>query len=817
MEFIMELILKSTLMLLVVTSLLFLLRRASAVLRHVLISGGMLMLLVFPLMMLLLPDWEVLPLTIEQQMMGADKGSSGSLSYPLIHTMTSASTASISDRVEQSVAEKTAPETVPQNRAKMAVEVQPHKVLNWKIALLLVWLMGVLIFLIRLGKGLIFLLRLQGGAVEYASFNGNKLSVVLSELQTSPELSILVHRDINTPMTWHLPQPLILLPIDALEWTRDELKLVLTHELIHIQRRDFLMHLISLIAISLYWYHPLVWYLKKQLLLEREKACDELVVQKGINPVDYAETLLAITRKLIVSKMAIPTLAIQMAQVSMIKRRIEALLKHPTNHGSWPYPKWVLFTLSALALPLLAAIRPAAQPFGSHFSIIENGESGLPALRSATSSQEVTDLPVLPTLGETGNDNNLQLQTTDPEILPSLHAKLLSDQLKLETLPALPLQTLHRPEPERLEMRVPATIQSEGLYGNWQDGRSHFQVWINGEFHFTATAPYVEVDNPDGMIIIEEERGGKTYQLTITKAPYEGGLIQTYRDGQPNAWSGIMEGDPFYMWKINGEWSFLWKGLDRWMGTQMEVVRDKMRKLDDPVWQHVKNEEEQWLHWKSKIEVQELLKATRFIRRDELPVWYETSGYGVNVVYQKILPEFDLAALPVRTTNDTASTLGSSTTIGATSATRTTNGGTGMHNQGARYGRVFRSKGIRGKLRDFNFHLGHNLCRRATLKLYLYQLKDDLPEQRLTASPVVIEIDKEDGWITKDLRSLDLSLEGDILAVIEIDHFQGNGRENGGLFFSYAKSTYDGLPENSYSWNFSEFNMAANLTVEQAE
>src|SRR5579864_1983156 len=54
---------------------------------------------------------------------------------------------------------------------------------------------------------------------------------------------------------WH---PLVLLPASASEWSPERWRIVLLHELAHIQRRDSLTQALAELALCLYWFHPLV-------------------------------------------------------------------------------------------------------------------------------------------------------------------------------------------------------------------------------------------------------------------------------------------------------------------------------------------------------------------------------------------------------------------------------------------------------------------------------------------------------------------------------------------------------------------------------
>ena len=83
----------------------------------------------------------------------------------------------------------------------------------------------------------------------------------------------------------------VLLPDEAVHWTPEQRRLVLLHELGHFRRGDLWSHALGQIACAVHWFNPFVWMLHRHLALEREFACDALVVSRGAAPEDYATLL----------------------------------------------------------------------------------------------------------------------------------------------------------------------------------------------------------------------------------------------------------------------------------------------------------------------------------------------------------------------------------------------------------------------------------------------------------------------------------------------------------------------------------------------
>ncbi|WCJ58304.1 M56 family metallopeptidase [Fontisphaera persica] len=125
------------------------------------------------------------------------------------------------------------------------------------------------------------------------------------------------------PMTWGHWHPVILLPREALRWPASQLRMMLRHELAHIQRWDSLTHGFASLLRAVFWFNPLVWLACRHLRQEREQACDDWVLRAGVRPSEYAQFLLQMAGRLALPARAA---ALPAARPSTLARRIEALL-----------------------------------------------------------------------------------------------------------------------------------------------------------------------------------------------------------------------------------------------------------------------------------------------------------------------------------------------------------------------------------------------------------------------------------------------------------------------------------------------------------
>ena len=75
-----------------------------------------------------------------------------------------------------------------------------------------------------------------------------------------------------------------------------QMRAIVVHEISHARRRDNLTFATHMIAEALFWFYPVVWWIGIRLIDERERSCDEEVVQKGGEVRAYAEGILNVCK-----------------------------------------------------------------------------------------------------------------------------------------------------------------------------------------------------------------------------------------------------------------------------------------------------------------------------------------------------------------------------------------------------------------------------------------------------------------------------------------------------------------------------------------
>lgn len=118
-----------------------------------------------------------------------------------------------------------------------------------------------------------------------------------ARLEPGATPDVLITDALVEPSVASILRPVVLLPAALLgKLSERELRAVLAHEREHIARRDLLRAAMHRVVESVFWFHPLVWWIGRRMVEERERACDEAVLELGHQPADYAAGILAVCR-----------------------------------------------------------------------------------------------------------------------------------------------------------------------------------------------------------------------------------------------------------------------------------------------------------------------------------------------------------------------------------------------------------------------------------------------------------------------------------------------------------------------------------------
>lgn len=245
-----------------------------------------------------------------------------------------------------------------QQSALLSAPVISQSEFDWGVALLLVWLGGVLAVLVRLGVGTVGIWWLTRRAERVTDDDWVGLTRRLAhELGMQRGVELFCSEQVILPMTWGWRRAAILLPASSERWSDDCRRIVLLHELTHIKRHDCLLQTLAQVACAVYWFNPLVWLAAHRLRVERELACDDHVLAAGTKASDYAGSLVEIARTLSPARAASPV-AVGMA-CSQLESRVRAILSPRRRSGVSRLSVTLAGGLAICLVAPLAMLHPA--------------------------------------------------------------------------------------------------------------------------------------------------------------------------------------------------------------------------------------------------------------------------------------------------------------------------------------------------------------------------------------------------------------------------------------------------------------------------
>ena len=187
--------------------------------------------------------------------------------------------------------------------------------------------------------------------------------VIVAQVNTLRELidisrpvKVMSSREVNSPQTWGLWRPVIMLPREALLWDEDKQLSVFIHELGHIARWDWLTTLLVKITCACFWFLLPLWWLAQQIYQQAEMACDDYIYKLHDKHIAYAQNLLAIASDS--KNKVIDSDGLYMRGQSPIYERILSVLDRQRPHRSVPVETaqyWLI--AGGLLLVLFASVQ----------------------------------------------------------------------------------------------------------------------------------------------------------------------------------------------------------------------------------------------------------------------------------------------------------------------------------------------------------------------------------------------------------------------------------------------------------------------------
>ncbi len=158
-----------------------------------------------------------------------------------------------------------------------------------------------------------------------------------------------------SPMLWGFGRrPRLLLPRQLMARLEDDAaETLILHELAHMRRGDHWVRMLELLCQCVYWWHPLVWWGRKQLRIVEEECCDAFVVEHCQGGGVYARALVETVDFLSARPKALPPAASGMGNLEYLKRRLTMIIEGGVSARLAGLPKFLLLTAAVVCLSVL--------------------------------------------------------------------------------------------------------------------------------------------------------------------------------------------------------------------------------------------------------------------------------------------------------------------------------------------------------------------------------------------------------------------------------------------------------------------------------
>ena len=243
-----------------------------------------------------------------------------------------------------------------------------RELLNLSNTISLVWFVVAAFMFYRLIASYRWLRHLRRKSLKVKE--GRILSMISSfreRLNVTGNIDLFISSEIHSPTSFGLFSTTIILPESLINSTSAELEMVLSHEIAHAKRHDFLVNLLQRALQSIFFFHPLFQMASRRLTREREHICDDWVIQATGRRDDYAECLLSLVESAICRPKTISMA--MMGHTHNISRRIDMIIDDTRSviTGVSRKAGVAIVLIGCLLLPLLSVTK-----------IVYTAESGTP-------------------------------------------------------------------------------------------------------------------------------------------------------------------------------------------------------------------------------------------------------------------------------------------------------------------------------------------------------------------------------------------------------------------------------------------------------
>jgi len=179
----------------------------------------------------------------------------------------------------------------------------------------------------------------------------------LHQLKINKTVKFFLSAKVNVPLVIGFFKPVVLFPVAlATQLDLKQVEAILLHELSHVRRNDYLINLVKTCIETLLFFNPFVWLTTRFIQIEREHACDDLVVKFTGTPLTYAHALLKLE---LLKEKQVPALSLAATGKNQhLYQRIKRITDMKTNYMNAKQQIFIL-TFAIATIASLAWMSPA--------------------------------------------------------------------------------------------------------------------------------------------------------------------------------------------------------------------------------------------------------------------------------------------------------------------------------------------------------------------------------------------------------------------------------------------------------------------------
>ncbi len=261
--------------------------------------------------------------------------------------------AETSRRVHLTVEASTASHEAIGEGSSASDQEAPDRTSWWLAIPALLWIGGSLVWITALSYRLVYFNRLLSQTLPAKGKLKRTAEMIARQLSLRRLPDLRLTEAVVSPMVWPVGyRPMVVLPkqlIDGMD--SEQLSAIVAHEFGHLQRGDHWVRSLEFVVVSLYWWNPVVWWVRRELHAAEESCCDALVLRMySDSAAAYGNALLHTNEFVLSGQVPSPVLASGFGHSCSLKRRVEMILK---NEYGKPASRVVRLILAAIAIGIL--------------------------------------------------------------------------------------------------------------------------------------------------------------------------------------------------------------------------------------------------------------------------------------------------------------------------------------------------------------------------------------------------------------------------------------------------------------------------------